>query len=341
MISVVIPIYNSEQYLHECVDSVLAQTYSDIEVILVDDGSTDASGTICDEYAAKDSRVKVIHQKNAKIAAARNAGIEASTGEYLTFIDSDDYIHPDAYREALTLMERYDADLVQWDLENVPGIGFEDGKGIENKAMPQPCEIVTDNLGAIRIMLDFHHQDERFNYIVQCCNCVWPKLFKRHLFDQIRFPIGKEYEDLRIVHRLYMAAERVVFTNRRFSYYRVRKDSTIHTMNAKGSLDGVEAYADKVIMLRDCSEEEVLLSMAAHNLLLSAMNAYPAVKGKPEEKQVKKILIDLLGNGHMLSTKGDKITYNVARTSLGMASFAVRLRRELRQGKERIDHDGR
>ena len=97
MLSVIIPVYKVEQYLCRCIDSVLAQTYTDLEIILVDDGSPDGSGAICDEYAAKDSRIKVIHQKNAGVSAARNAGMDLASGEYLAFIDSDDFIEPEMF----------------------------------------------------------------------------------------------------------------------------------------------------------------------------------------------------------------------------------------------------
>lgn len=121
MISIIVPVYNVEEYLRECVDSVLNQTYSDIEVILVDDGSTDQSGNICDEYAGMDSRIKVIHKKNEGVSAARNTGIEVASGERIIFVDSDDCIHPqllESYREldddSVTLLCDYTTDMEEW-----------------------------------------------------------------------------------------------------------------------------------------------------------------------------------------------------------------------------------
>ena len=103
MVSIIVPVYNVEEYLRECVDSILNQTYSDVEVILVDDGSTDQSGNICDEYAKMDSRIKVIHKKNGGVSAARNTGIGEASGEYLMFVDSDDAIHPELVEAYMTV----------------------------------------------------------------------------------------------------------------------------------------------------------------------------------------------------------------------------------------------
>ena len=334
MISVVIPIYNSEKYLRECVDSVLNQTYPDLEVILVDDGSTDSSGVICDEYAVLDSRVRVIHQENARIAAARNAGIEASNGEYITFLDSDDYLSAETYQTALSLMESHNADMVQWDLEYIAGEGYEkDAPELKNKPRLESVSFVTDKWGALRIMMDTNRADGRFNNICQCCNCVWPKLFRRELFREIRFPVGKEYEDLCIVHRLYYAAKGIVFTNERFSFYRMRKSSTIHTMNPKGKLDGIEAFADKLRLVESDPDGKEFVSLAAHNFLTSVINAYPEMKGTVEGVRATRLMRECLGNGSTLDFR-DRMVYRLACVSLGAAEWTIRTRRKWRNGKE-------
>lgn len=115
-LSIIVPVYNVEKYLHRCLDSIRAQTFTEWECILVDDGSSDASGTICDEYAAKDTRFRVIHQGNAGPGAARNAGLDAAQGEWIGFVDSDDWIDCDTYRKALETAREKDSDLVQWEL---------------------------------------------------------------------------------------------------------------------------------------------------------------------------------------------------------------------------------
>lgn len=123
LISVIVPVYNAEKYLHRCMDSILNQTYKNLEIILIDDGSKDSSGTICDAYAAKDSRIKVIHQENSGVSAARNAGLDAAFGDYITFVDSDDYIELNLFDSCIAAIELYKPDLIDW------GINFVDCDG--------------------------------------------------------------------------------------------------------------------------------------------------------------------------------------------------------------------
>ena len=113
-ISVLVAIYNVEKFLSQCINSILAQTYTNLEIILVDDGSTDTSGEICDKYATKDSRIKVIHKKNGGLVSARNAGLDAASGKYIGFVDGDDWIEPQTYQTALELLQQHQVDLVKW-----------------------------------------------------------------------------------------------------------------------------------------------------------------------------------------------------------------------------------
>lgn len=124
LLSVIIPVYNVEEYLAKCVDSILNQTYRNLEVILVNDGSKDGSGSICDDFVQKDSRVRVIHKENGGLSSARNAGMDAAKGEYISFIDSDDWIETDSYEHLLGLMEKYQVKLVcggNWDVDGATG----------------------------------------------------------------------------------------------------------------------------------------------------------------------------------------------------------------------------
>ena len=132
-ISVIVPVYNTEKYLNRCIDSILAQTFTDFELLLIDDGSTDNSGVILDEYAIKDKRVKVFHKENGGVSRARNLGIENAQGEYLSFIDSDDYIRPNMYSELIAVADEYKVDLVVSDIE-------QNGKVLINKT-PSLCKI--------------------------------------------------------------------------------------------------------------------------------------------------------------------------------------------------------
>lgn len=192
-ISVVVPIYNVEAYLSRCVDSILNQTYSNLEVILVDDGATDGSGAICDSYAARDSRVQVIHKENGGLSSARNAGIDVATGDFLTFVDSDDWIALESYEHMLALALKYDVPLVcagRYDVSS------ETGKKTVGLC-PTMEEVVTGQELARRI---FRWE----NVDSSACD----KLYRRELFREIRFPLGKTMEDVPTTYRVVLNAGR-------------------------------------------------------------------------------------------------------------------------------------
>ena len=270
LISVVVPVYNAEKYLEQCIDSVLEQTYNNIELILVDDGSTDSSGDICDKYALKDQRVKVVHQKNARIGAARNRGIEEATGDYLTFIDSDDYIERETYQECIKLIEKYNADLIQWDLTFWSEEGCIDV--FPNRELSEYTELIMDRKAALEKMFEWKNMDSRFNHIWTDTHCIWTKMVKKELFDDLRFPEGKEYEDEMVLHHLIYKSKKVVFINRRFSNYRLRAKSTVHSMNLKGHADKVDALYDRYQMITTINDNEVLMRGIVHSCLFGIFN---------------------------------------------------------------------
>lgn len=270
-ISVVVPIYNSERYLHKCVDSLLKQTYSNIEVILVDDGSTDSSPKICDEYAALDKRVKVIHQKNARIGAARNNGIEASSGNYITFIDSDDYLELDAYEKCVELIMRYDPDIIQWDLTFVPESDCKDV--IPNRAKNDYVELILDRNGTLEKLFQWKNMDARFNHLWTASHCIWTKMCKAELFNNVRFPVGKEYEDEMILHKIMIKTQKSIFINERFSNYLLRSKSTVHTMPLKGRIDKIDAFMDRYELMKTTGSD-VLMRGIVHDSLAAIFNSY-------------------------------------------------------------------
>lgn len=204
LISVIVPIYKVEDYLRPCVDSILCQTYSNLEVILVDDGSPDNCGAICDEYAAKDSRVKVIHKKNGGLSDARNAGMEVSTGEFLSFVDSDDLLPPDAIERLLSLAQTHDTDLV---------IGGHSRFSEEPEPSAEP--------GQIRIMTP---EEAMANMLQNGC-ASWARLYRRVIHADTLFPVGEINEDEAIVMRLLEQCSRVAITTAVVYYYRCRPES--------------------------------------------------------------------------------------------------------------------
>ena len=205
LISVIVPVYNVESYLPRCVDSILSQTYENLEIILVDDGSKDASGSLCDAYAQKDSRIRVIHKKNGGLSSARNAGIDAASGEYLAFVDSDDWIEQCSYEWMAGLMLHYAVKMVCAGRYDVDGGTGEKTVGL----CPQKEEVIPGEEMAGRI----------FTWD-NCDSSACDKLYHRSLFETYRFPLGVVCEDLPVIYRVALEAGRVALCDKPvYNYY--------------------------------------------------------------------------------------------------------------------------
>ena len=207
MISIIVPVYKVEAYLDKCISSIIAQTYKDIEIILVDDGSPDRCGAICDSYAAKESRIRVFHTENGGLSAARNVGIDNANGEYLGFVDSDDWIEPDMYQVLFDTLLENSADISACDLY----CNYPDRQESEHRV----SDAVYGQDDAIRALIDR-----------SIANYAWNKLYKRELFSSIRFPNGRLYEDIATIYKLILKTERVASTSKPLYHYRKRGDST-------------------------------------------------------------------------------------------------------------------
>ena len=224
VISVIVPVYNVEAYLRQCLDSILEQDYENLEVLLVDDGSRDMSGSICDEYARRDNRIRVIHQANAGGAAAKNAALRIATGEYLSFVDSDDYLEPGAYSHMLRLMEENRADVVRCSFRNVFRTRSEDN------LYESGCCVVDGKVFLRRFTTDW------------TCGLLWNKLYKRRLFDGIFFPEEHKIDDEYFTYRGIMNAEKVVCDDRIIYNYRKRLSSIMSSSESRKqiSLDRID-----------------------------------------------------------------------------------------------------
>ena len=228
LISVIVPVYNVEKYLHRCVQSVLEQTYRNLEIILVDDGSTDESGHICDILANTDKRITVVHQKNAGLSAARNKGIEISHGEYIAFVDSDDYIDTKMYERMLTKMQLCNADMVicgysKW-LE-------EQNRVVETEVNFEECT----RQGKELFTLLFR---EELSVLMPV---AWNKLYKRALWDKLCYPVGKYHEDEYMIHHLLNRCKTVAMVPEKLYIYSVRTGSIMASRALKAGRDWAEA----------------------------------------------------------------------------------------------------
>ena len=237
LVSVIIPVFNVEDYLPSCLDSVLSQTHREIEVILIDDGSTDSSGKICDEYALKDSRIKVIHKANSGVADARNAGIDAASGDYIAFIDSDDYTDQDYIGYLLGLCTANSSDLACCS-HRVLNSGKESNYRFR-KTDPGKYTGKSDVMKA-------------FLTTRLLSVSVWGKLFKRELFDNIRFPAGKTfYEDDSTMYRLVSESGSAVLGAEPKYVYRLHGESLIHKNTPDESLKLIDIMEDQLRLLEE------------------------------------------------------------------------------------------
>lgn len=199
LISVIVPVYNVEAYLSRCVESIRNQTYQNLEIILVDDGTKDRCNVLCDEYALEDSRIRVIHKENGGLSSARNAGIDSAQGEYLAFVDSDDWIEPDTYEAMLAAAQKYGVKLVCAGRYDVDSKTDRKTLGL----CPQKEESVSAK-EVLRRIFTWDNMD----------SAAWDKLYDHSLFREIRFPLGKVCEDVPIMYRIVLDAGEVAMLNK-------------------------------------------------------------------------------------------------------------------------------
>ena len=231
-VSIIVPVYQVEKYIRQCVDSILAQTFTDFELILVDDGSKDQSGQICDEYARMDTRVKVIHKENGGLSDARNKGMDQASGNYFMFVDSDDYI-------ALTMIEcLYKSILNQnADIAVCNYLCYFENDRKKNFATNVKSEVLSG------VEIFYNRKNER-NYGIW--TVAWNKLYKSEVFGNIRFRFGKYHEDEFWANDIYQMDIRVVMISECLYYYRQRDNSIMRKKSITRNLDILEAFQERI-----------------------------------------------------------------------------------------------
>lgn len=233
-ISVIVPVYNSEKYLHRCIDSILAQTFTDFELLLVDDGSKDKSGVICDDYVTTDPRVRVFHKPNGGVSSARNLGLDNARGEWICFVDADDWLTQDAYETIICNIKSYKTEIV--------GFGF----WSVFKAQTYPVEYPSIENGKIYFMREM---------LLHGWTVVWNTFFRKDFLNyyKIRFTesisIG---EDLELLFRAYLHANEIVVIDKLLYYYnRMNENSALHRMTVKQSDDIIRANLSLAQFFKD------------------------------------------------------------------------------------------
>lgn len=266
MISVIVPVYNVEAYLSKCIESIINQTYDDLEIILVDDGSPDKSGEICDEYAKKDSRIKVIHKENGGLSSARNAGINAANGDLIGFVDSDDYIHPEMYERMYNAIEKEKADLCMCSFKMVNQFDIVINSTVE----PIQNEVLSREECFVRLFGPIGWQ-----YVT-----VPMKLYKKNLFNSLRFEEGKLHEDEFLIHHLFGKCNTVVTVSDELYFYVQREGSIMHTKSTMNEICTIEAFFDRYKYLKSCGYK----NLAKTSLYISFGRLFSLLKtGYPNE----------------------------------------------------------
>ena len=267
LISIIVPVFNTEEYLPKCIESILAQTYTNLEVLLINDGSTDLSGTIIDHYAAQDDRIKVIHQINHGLSAVRNIGLRAASGTLIGFVDSDDWIMADMYTSLYSDLITYDADIAVCGFIRV------------NKGDNPMLEITKETQRL------YDDKQNIMHYAFNSANLLWSMLYKKHVFNEIQFPEGMIFEDLHTMHLILENADKVVVNPDPKYYYLQRSDSLSKAVSLTGLQDLFDAHAKRCKFVFE--KYPKLLATAVDGLYQTLLLFFKIVmrRGKLEENR--------------------------------------------------------
>lgn len=223
-ISAIVPVYNVEKYLDECIASICSQTYSDIEIVLIDDGSTDNSGTICDNWKNKDSRIVVVHCDNKGVSAARNIGLDIATGDVIAFVDSDDILEKNMYEDMIEAMTRSNLSLVVCGYKKIDENG---------KELPEQYDDIEKGLYTPEQYLNLFYVNGKVRTSLVV---AWNKLYKKTLFENIRYMEGNIQEDEEIIHKLVLKTENILYLGKELYRYRIRTGSIMRSLEFNKNL---------------------------------------------------------------------------------------------------------
>ena len=273
LLSIIVPVYNGEQYIRQCVDSILSQTFRDYELIIVDDGSTDDSGIICDEYAEKDSRVVVLHTSNQGQAAARNKALDIERGDYIAFIDADDYVHPALLELAVVAIKKYHVEIVNF--------GYEEG----------PLRDYTWNSAEPEYRIESSRQYCRM-CILNNAKGVWilcDKVFNKKCFEGIRLPEGRIYEDNATVYKIMFQSDKIAVTDKVLYYYYQHEGSTTNQSFSEKSLDWLTVLDEMSSFFLEKNDEEIANCIVKRYLRRAVDYYIKLIDNYPESRNILEI----------------------------------------------------
>lgn len=271
LISVIVPVYNVEKYLHRCIDSLLGQTYPNLEIVLVDDGSPDHCGKICDEYAKKNKNIKVLHQKNQGLSAARNNGVKISSGEYISFVDSDDFMPMNSISHLYEALKKDQASLAVGNMMFV----FE-GDMVDELQV---------NAGELRTAC--YNTEEalwRMCYGKGFGVSSWAKLYSRNLVVENPYPVGMLYEDLALTYKIVAQCEKVVELKEIVYFYFQRENSIVHcSIQPKHLEDGLKAANEELEFMK--MNYPAVVPAALYRRCQKIMQYIPALLNKTKQNE--------------------------------------------------------
>ena len=267
MISVIVPVYKVATYLHQCIDSILGQTYRDLEILLIDDGSPDNCGEICEEYAKIDMRIRVFHTENKGVSAARNLGLQEAKGDYIGFVDSDDWIEPDMYEILLRQIKDTGTSISVC--------------GVWNEYLVKKYEKRYNDTV-------YHGKDAVMEVVCNLCNYVWNKLFRKDIWTGIRFPENCSYEDVATLYKVVLRSDSLSCIQAPLYHYRMREKSIIHTKSMKNIKDYWFAIYNRYTCLCALSEfrnDREIIDLLEKNISSAAASIWLWVCWIPKEQR--------------------------------------------------------
>jgi len=277
LISVIIPVYNVEKYLEDCLKSVCGQTYKNLEIIIVDDGSEDQSYKICEQYQRTDNRIRLIHQNNQGLSAARNTGINVAHGKYYNFTDSDDYVNKYMLEILYKNLKNFNAAISAGDFRREK----------ENQTADYAVKPESKNKTVL------YEKEDILKYLIEeggiWLVSAWNKLYRAELFRNIRYPVGKRHEDEFIIHRLLYASEKIVFDNRILYYYRERQNSIIGLEQNRVHADELEAYKERIDFFHEI-QYSGNIDKLLFKYIITADLFYDQAENRREKKRRKQMI---------------------------------------------------
>lgn len=307
LVSVIVPIYKIEDYLEKCVQSIQLQTYQNIEIILVDDGSPDKCGEKCDQFAKEDPRIKVVHKENGGLSDARNSGIDAATGTYIVFVDGDDYIHEDYIKKLYNALTRNEADVAVCSFSLV-----DDDKITQVENVSETDLVITGHELLSRVLTD-----TGYKYVV-----AWNKLYKRELFVKHHFAKGKLYEDEYINYELFWDVEKVALVSESLYFYVQRVGSIQGSgMTWDRLLTKQEIHKNRISFYRNKGAEDLMRrsSQMYCNWLVSISFVNKDILDEKKNRILQEEFREYCHN--VAATKGEKIQNFIAKRNIKFAGM--------------------